>query len=301
MHRWKQPKKAFYELRFQSTYSDKKGLEFQNFFSTIMEMLYPGDFHRVAVSQGDQKCDGLLKSKQMLFQVYAPDKLETYRTIEKIKNDYYGAVRHWKDDFKTWVFVHNNRHGLPPKVLHVLLEIGKPDKIVQEWGYQPFYEEACKLRDDQWDRLFPGAPSESGMVDLELEDLMPVLDQIAASDLVDDAQIRPVPESKLDHNMLSKSVKQLLKTGMERADLVLKYSKLDPTRMDGIAAKFRQKYAELRERGTSADNIFVRLQEFAAGNQLNSPGRQCAVLAVLAHFFEECDIFENPQADGVSR
>jgi sirohydrochlorin ferrochelatase len=38
---------AYYESRFRLRYVESKGDVFQDFFSTIMEMRYPGDFVRV--------------------------------------------------------------------------------------------------------------------------------------------------------------------------------------------------------------------------------------------------------------
>jgi hypothetical protein len=94
--------------------------------------------------------------------------------------------------------------------------------------------------------------------------------------------------------LLSPAVEGLLKAGMSRADLVRKYFKLKPTLQDQIAESFRTRYAELRE-SLSPDHIFAELQRFAGGALVPEPGTQSAVLAVLAFFFEECDIFERPE------
>lgn len=107
-----------------------------------------------------------------------------------------------------------------------------------------------------------------------------------------DPDLRPPPADKITRNMLSEHVETLLKAGMTRADLVKRYFHTQPTSQDEIAESFRLRYAELRSGGSAPDEIFGELQRHAGGEALPSPRKQSAVLAVLAFFFEECDIFE---------
>jgi hypothetical protein len=46
-------------------------------------------------------------------------------TLAKIDEDLAGAVRHWKDDLKSWVFVYNTRQGLAPDIPRLLKMEGK--------------------------------------------------------------------------------------------------------------------------------------------------------------------------------
>ncbi|MDA8227847.1 MAG: hypothetical protein M0T74_09175 [Desulfitobacterium hafniense] len=66
--------RAYYEACFERDYLKITEKAFQDFFSELMEKRFPGDFQRVMPSgkAGDRKNDGYLKSKRMLFQVYAP-------------------------------------------------------------------------------------------------------------------------------------------------------------------------------------------------------------------------------------
>jgi hypothetical protein len=41
--------REFFEWKFERAFMTKKGQEFQDFFSTIMEKRYPGDFTRSAL------------------------------------------------------------------------------------------------------------------------------------------------------------------------------------------------------------------------------------------------------------
>lgn len=288
--------RAFYELSFKVAFMERKADEFQAFFSSVMEKRYPGDFIREKPwgKTGDQKNDGYLRTRRILFQCYAPNEIEAAKCVAKIREDFAGALPYWRAHFDTWVFLHNSMDGLGPDVTKTLLDLGAANAPlgVIPWGFEELRQEAMALRDIDLASLFGPAPTRQLMVDLGLADLAPVLDQIARLAPTPDPDLRPVPADKIQRNMLSPAVENLLKAGMSRADLVRKYFQMKPTLQDQIAESFRTRYAELRTDGMSPDNIFSELQRFAGGALVPDPSTQSAVLAVLAFFFEECDIFE---------
>ena len=88
--------RAYYEVVLENRFLKKKGNEFQDFFSEIMEKCHPGDFQRVRPwgKSGDKKNDGFLKSERRLFQVYAPNDMTEAAARKKITEDFAGAVKH---------------------------------------------------------------------------------------------------------------------------------------------------------------------------------------------------------------
>lgn len=291
--------RAFYELGYRVAYVERKGEAFQDFFSSIMEKRYPADFIRVRPwgNVGDRKNDGYLRSRRTLFQSYAPNEMDSAKCIAKIDEDFNGALPHWRAHFDVWVFVHNSREGLGPDQTKKLLDLGvhHAPLVVSQWGFEELRQEAMGLPEIELASLLGRAPSREGMSSLGLEDLVPVLEQIALLPPTADPDLRPVPADKLQRNMLSPAVESLLKAGMSRAELVRKYFKLKPTLQDQIAESFRSRYVELCAENRGPDDVFVSLQRFAGGDAVRSPGIQNAVLAVLAFFFQECDIFERPE------
>lgn len=288
--------RAYYELAFRAVFSEKRGNDFQGFFSSIMEMRYPGDFMRVRPwgKQGDRKNDGYLPSKRILFQSYAPNEIAAAECIKKIDEDFNGALDYWSEYFDVWVFVHNSRDGLGPEVTKKLLALAEkhaPLKVIP-WGFPELRLEAMALTEANMASLFGPAPSRRTIIEMELKDLVPLLDHISRLPPVPDADLRPVPADKLQRNLLSESVATLLRAGMSRATLVRKYFRLKATLKDELAEAFRRKYEEFRNSGMSPDDIFSALQRFAGGSIVPSPSQQSAVLACMAFFFEECDIFE---------
>ncbi|NOU33301.1 MAG: hypothetical protein HOO96_35845 [Polyangiaceae bacterium] len=262
-----------------------------------MEKTWPGEFTRLLPwgKDGDRKNDGLLRTRRMLFQCYAPNELKAAAAVAKIKDDFAGALTHWRAHFDTWVFVHNSRQGLGPQIVTALRDLGQKHAplTVEDWGYEELRQQTFALSEADLSSLFGPAPTRRKMISLGLEELAPVLDQIARLPPPLGLDLRPVPADKLQRNMLSPSVQTLLTAGMSRADLVRKFFRLKPNLQDQIAESFRARYAELRK-DHAPDAIFRELQRFAGGDSVLEPGAQEAVLAALAFFFEECDIFERP-------
>lgn len=295
--------RSWYEQRFRDDFREKRKNEFQDFFASIMEKRHPQDFQRVRPwgRQGDQKNDGYLKSKRMLFQVYAPNEIKSAATIRKIEEDFTGALKHWKDHFNTWVFVHNSVEGLGPKILEKLLELGKvhPQITIYNWGREELRQVVFELAPAELASLFGPVPTRRDFIELEMADIKPILEHIGILPDPPEDDVRPVSPRKLERNMLSDFAATLLRTGMAREILVEKYFKrqMDPTLRDQIANSFHQKYSELRTRNLDPDAIFRDLQVFAGGEVRRTPRYECAVLTVLAYFFQKCDIFEDPEKE----
>jgi len=291
--------RSFYWMAFQLAFMEKKGDEFQDFFASIMEKRYSADFIRVRPwgNVGDQKNDGHLKSERVLFQCYAPNELTSARCIAKIDEDFNGALPHWREHFDTWVFVHNSKAGLGPEVTAKLLDLDQkhPDLSVTQWGYEELRQRVFSLDEPTLASLLGPVPSRQSMTELGLADLAPVLDQIARLPEVAEPDLRPVPADKLERNLLSDPVATLLRAGMHRAPLVRKYFAYNPRLQDQIAGSFGAEYQRLRAGSGTPDDIFMALQRYAGGASLSAPNHQTAVLACLAFFFEECDIFERPE------
>jgi len=262
-----------------------------------MEKRHPADFVRVQPTGriGDQKNDGFLRSERTIFQCYAPFELKTKACIEKIDADLSGAVRHWKGDFDTWVFVHNSTAGLGPEVLRHLLRVAELYEVaVLHWGLEELRQQAFLLPAHDLAALFGPPPTREAMMKLGLADLEPVIAQISKLPPAPLEEIRPVPANKIAYNMLSSAVEVLLHGGMVQAPLVRRYFTRRETERDQIAASFRREYDRLRADAHGPDEIFEFLQKFAGGDAIATTTHQVAILACLAYFFETCDIFDEP-------
>lgn len=295
--------RAHYELKFQVSFLMAKGDAFQTLFEQLMGKAHPADFipSRPWGNVGDRKNDGYLKSERTLFQVYAPNKMKAAEAIAKIDGDFTGALPHWQQHFNKWVFVHNSHDGLSPQIIEKLLELERqhsPIKVTH-WSLEELRQRLRHIPLDGLQSLFGFAPTDAAKRGLSVVELESVLQHIAQTHPATSETPRPVPTGKIEANGLSPNVATLLKAGMERAELVEKFFDRwhDPLYGDRLASAFRSRYIELRDQSPKIgpDAIFHELHTWAGGTWAASSALQVAVLAVLAFFFEQCEIFEAPR------
>jgi hypothetical protein len=137
--------------------------EFQILFERIAKRLDPKFVSvRPYGNIGDQKCDGLLFADEAstVFQVYAPDELKQADLIRKIDEDLAGAVLHWSDSLKCWIFVYNVRRGLPPDVAKLLVtkKSEYPSLDLDHWSSDTLWEKVRSLSLQQRAEIL-GAPA----------------------------------------------------------------------------------------------------------------------------------------------
>jgi len=292
--------KVFFCDRFQIAFLNKRGNEFQDWFTMLAKSAYGSDFEKVSNygNQGDWKCDGRLVSTGTIFQCYAPKDLRVPETKRKIKKDFFGVLDKWPDFMECWVFVHNHRGGLPAQVIQYLDQIRKehPSIKVKTWSYEDLYNLHKEMSEEDAVLMYGPVPTNEDLRDLSLQDLQPVIDALETSDinLMDSSLLSPSAE-KLEKNNLSDEVADLLRLGRRKSHLVESYFKtIGPVeRGEHVAEAFRKRYKSLRALGMSPDHIFRQLQELAGFG--GSPKRQIAAMAVIIYFFDKCDIFEDPE------
>ncbi len=295
--------RLFWEMKFKMDFVVYRASEFQNFFTKIMELRHPNDFTQVRPwgNIGDQKCDGWLASEKRLFQVYAPDELTKAETEKKMEKDFRGACTHWSDKFDHWNFVHNSRDGVPPFVLQKTQAFAEsyPTIGFTPWGYAELRAKVFEMTPVDIQMVLGPAPSTFAMQKVRFSDVEKLLQHLQTVEPPPGVDLRPVPSKKLEMNALSDDVAAFLRLGMIKSSFVAQYfaSYPDPRYGDALAFQFKEKYIELRELGVDPDGIFWELRGYAGANDATSDREQAAALAILAHFFEECDIFERPDDD----
>lgn len=291
---------AFYEQRFELKFLRAKGSEFQVFFERLMGLAYKADFMacRPWGNIGDRKNDGYLKSERRLFQVYAPSEMKSKKVIAKITEDFEGAKRYWRTHFDKWTFVHNAVDGLAPDVQERLLGFERANAgiLLEPWGLEELRLVFRRLSLDDLTSWFGPALNEEIKAKLGFKDLQIVLESLAGKAAPPGAIVGIVPSGKIEANDLSESVATLIKNGMAKAPLVSDFFEKwhDETLGERLSVAFRREYERLR--GSLRPNlIFSELQEWAGGTHRGTPEHEMAILAVLAYYFERCDIFEEPR------
>ncbi|MFD8107589.1 hypothetical protein [Streptomyces microflavus] len=138
---------------------------------------------------------------------------------------------------------------------------------------------------------------ENEMSDIRFPELEVVCRRIISSELADSTAFNSLPpQDKISLNDLGPSSSKKITMGLMQAPLVANYlqsmvTHVDPDFPPRLIAGFRQEYDKHRRTGAKGDGLFVLLEHFAAGGSADFE-RHAAGLAVLAHLFQVCDIFE---------
>jgi len=292
---------AYYEQRFEIAFLKAKGDAFQTFFEQLMALAHKADFMscRPWGSQGDRKNDGFLKSARQLFQVYAPNDMDAAKATKKITEDFIDAKAFWGVHFVKWTFVHNASDGLPPHVQKVLLEFEKTNTGVRldPWCLEELRVIFRGLSIEDKQSWFGAVPTEETKAKIGFDDLRLVLETLSGRSVPPLSEVKAVPMGKIQANALSESVATLLKQGMIKTPLVEDFFAKwhDETLGERLAESFKAKYLGLREQNVP-NTIFSELQSWTGGSQRGTPEHEMAVLAIIAYYFERCEIFEAPRS-----
>lgn len=294
-----QLQRSIYVDRFRLAFHTLKGTAFQDWFVLLAGYAFGPDFEEVRPygSHGDLKCDGRRVSAGAVFQCYAPEAMKEATLIAKIDEDFQGARAHWGGLMQEWVFVHNDARGLPPNAVQHIdgLRQAHTPLAIETWSEPELLKLAMGLDLAALQALFGPAASIAIVDRLVMADLVPIIEALQRQDPnAGDPPLTPPSLEKLEKNALSEESGLLLRIGRRKSSLVDTFFRKSPRPDLGerIAEAFRMRYAELKALDLPADTIFKHLQDYAGMN--GEPKRQGAALAVLAYFFDSCDIFEDP-------
>ncbi|MFG2370546.1 ABC-three component system protein [Streptomyces sp. NPDC048504] len=289
--------------KFRMMVAGSSGNEFEKFFHLLMELRH-GDYVpiRTAGNIGDLGGDGLRTSSRTLYACYAPESFDVFSVKSKFHGDVESAIIQRPEQFDTFVFVHNDqRGGIHPVISGLLMEAGQrfPPIAFQQMGPQKLWNEAMYLDRLQMENLLGETiPVEQVVYSIGLAEIEPLLKHLSeARQRVPDASV-PLPTTyKVDFNGLSEQARAVLQAGRPYVYLVDQYYRelLDQMERDETAAGFQAYYGRMRhEYGDDTDEILWQMQRFVLGQEAPRWDRDEAAKAVLAYFFDECDIFEVP-------
>ncbi|MET8953824.1 HNH endonuclease [Streptomyces sp. NPDC004533] len=138
---------------------------------------------------------------------------------------------------------------------------------------------------------------ENEMSDIKFPELEVVCSRLISSELADSTALHSLPpRDKINLNDLGPSSAKKITMGLMQAPLVAEYlqsmvTHVDPDFPPRLIAGFRHEYDRHRSTGIKGDGLFLLMESFAAGTAADFE-RHAAGLAVLAHLFQVCDIFE---------
>lgn len=296
--------RAYAHVKFLELMAELYENEFEDFFHRLMCSRYP-DFLdvRTAGSKGDMSADGLTLHSRKLYACYAPQTVKVSKIHAKFTSDLAGAMAKRRDQFDTFVFVHNDRRGVHPEVSGMLstAAASTPTLRFEQMGSRRLWQECMQL--DQMaaeDVLRCEIPIKEMTFGVGMEDLEPLLKQLQDIRREPDPlmPLPDVPIEKLAFNRLEGADREDLLRGMRQSHLVDAFydGTMRELEHDEVAQGFRVYYEQVRGEWADPEDVLWQLKMYILGNAQPRPKVLRAALVVLAHFFERCDIFDAPPA-----
>ena len=164
--------RLIYRDKFRSLHNEA----FQSWFETLARSLHePGDFQAIRKTQGDGGLDGLVINSHLVYQVYAPARMNELRdgeTAAKIRLDFQTALNTLGESLNGWVFLHNHPEGKIGKLTaDALSALSKqhPHIKLRVLDIDSLWAQLKKLPDHVLDELFESSNQEPSSSSLSSE------------------------------------------------------------------------------------------------------------------------------------
>ncbi|QWF22246.1 hypothetical protein KM427_00385 [Nocardioides sp. LMS-CY] len=280
------------------------GEAFETFFHDLMTCSDPSFVDvRTHGSLGDLGSDGLSLHGRRLYACYAPETPDASKTVSKFNGDLAAALAKRAGQFDTFVFVQNDTRGTHPEVSAALAGAQKANGGIQFEliGARHIRDIIGRLTRDQVEELLGSQLPLQHTVTVGLAEMEELLAELSVTGIPLDAgaPVEAVSIDKLRFSALTPDSQAELRNAMRHSPMIDDYyaRRIDVTERDEVAARFNQEYRDAVADNLEPEDTLFRLREFLAGSRLQSGPLYRAQTAVLAYFFQRCDIFENPPAD----
>ncbi len=294
--------RIFVRLRFNDLLFELFDNEFERFFHSLMTARYPDFFPvRTAGKLGDQGADGITLRPEKLYACYAPETFSEAKVCAKFRADLAKAQAKRAGEFKTFVFVHNDRRGMHPVVMSEMAaaRTANPHIIFEHMGRKALLDEIVKLdKGSVEDLLGCRIPIEPLVYGVGMEDLAELLDHLASYRVKANpfGPLDEVSEQKLDFNAFDSDSRREIVRGLQYTYLVDEFysRRTDVQELDEIAEGFSVFYRSVCDLWDEPEDILNDLHVYVLGNGRHRPNVQRNAWVILAYFFERCHIFEAP-------
>lgn len=286
------------------------GGAFEQLFTTLMQQVYP-DFVQVKPqgSIGDRSCDGYSKSEELFCQVYAPEDLSKNEDacIDKLMHDFEGLMAYWpKHGFsvKNFRYVVNDKtKGAYPTLLSHInqIQLQHPELNVELWMLSHLEHMFVELTDEQRYLVLDYVPIPSAVYceHSALSDVVKHLATIQIKPTFSTIPLKLDTQKKIQFNGLSDEVKRFLEDSIMHSGHVedffcdnnFEHRELLREKFSGL---YQEMIGRAESEGLSDDDVFREIYVKACPNNMTKI-QDTAVRALMAYYFESCDIFKVPK------
>lgn len=295
--------------KFQNKLLSSDKQTFEDLFTKVMQ-LYDKNFQPVKPhgKEGDQKCDGFNKMTGQYYQAYAPENLSGKEKITKSKLDTTidGIFSFWQpiSPITEFYFVINDQYkGAWPSISLQLAVIAQKNKIKAGTLLCKDLEDIfLQLQEDDIIEILGGLlPSAANITNIDISSLGEVINHLLNSERRQKDERFPNDpnfDKKIRFNHLSEEYSMFLKVAYRQTYMIDDYFTYNSSFIkQDLKLVFSEFYAKAQESipetiENRSDIIFQRIWDDASPRN-SSPFRNAA-LVLMSHYFESCDIFEEP-------
>jgi len=306
-------RRYFARIQFRNRILEANGQRYQDLFIDVMTKRCNG-FRPIKPhgTFGDEGNDGHISNCGRYYQVYAPEnpKENIINAINKAEKDFKRLKEKWSETalIEEYLFVFNDKfQGAYPKIEHTLAKIKRDNglKVCEPFLAKDLVNEFMNLNEDDMIAVLGGViPRTEYLQDIDYAILTEILQYIMdnSESLTINIKLQsPDFDKKIQFNCISKSVDSLLRTGSFQQGTIENYfvKNSNFTRADirdrlaAIYDKVKNEIMKFKindiERG---DHVFFVILDDIVQNKKRAV--QDAAIALMAFFFETCDIFEEP-------
>lgn len=294
------------QMIFKTRIYQKNASEFENFFTVLMTKV-DKDFMQVKPQgqKGDKKNDGYNPNTGVYYQVYAPEKIDTEKALEKMEKDLKGLFDFWNDicPIKEYNFVVNDKYfGVYPDMNRKIIELARKYKIKANILTAKDLENMfMKLKYEEMVEIIGiiCVPQSNG---ISFSDLNEIIEYIMNMDynMKEENLILPAEmEEKIVFNNLNREISNIINSfSIYTGQLEEFFINSGDFEREKIQQKLIQIYNEtkmmIKDDVVDCSSLrFLAIVDKILPRSRNFSTLQ-ALYVLLSYYFETCDILENP-------
>jgi hypothetical protein len=297
-------------VKFQNKLLSSDKQAYEDLFTKVMQ-LYDLNFQPIKPhgKEGDKKCDGFNKTTGQYYQVYAPEDLDGKEktALDKLESTIIGLFEYWQSisPIKEFYYVIKDDYkGAYPSLHLQLANIKRMYKIEKADVFlcKDLENILLQLSDDDVIEILGGIlPNVANLTNIDVSSLGEVIVHLLNSERKPKEERFPDDpnfDKKIRFNNLSDEYASQLKSAYLQTYIIDEYFTYQGSFLkQDLKLVFSEFYSNSQVEVPEAienrsDIIFEKIWDKASPN--NKIPYRNASLVLMSHYFESCDIFEEP-------
>ena len=286
------------------------GNAYEQLFTEIMTLRY-SDFKQVKPQgrYGDMACDGYSLAEGLFCQVYAPEDLSKNddECEKKLEHDFNRQFEWWTSQgftIQKFRYVINDKYKSVGPITHARIQslrLQHPEMDIQIWTAVDVERLFDELSSTDKEHIIGFVPTPSAAL-CEIAALNDVTNHLISIHITPSMETIPMSvnmENKIRFNHLGADAERFLHNGLAYSGLVEEFfDNNNFEQREILRGKFNGLYQEalqaIPDEENNSDEVFAYIYKKACPDPLTDP-IDTAVRALMAYYFEACDIFKIPE------